>query len=429
MVRILIKEKFIKIIKSISIIIMITFIFDINILATYYASNNNAYSYKNISNNVKNLDYYNENFCYNYNNLSLKFLKQLNVNNNDNIVISPISIISLLGMIASGASGESLREIENLLESKQGISNFNYNLKKYIELLSMDKNNALNLASSIWVSDSYNYIKKEYIKNIKNNFNAENYFVNFSDKNSINMINKWCSDKTNNLLNEIVEESMFNQDTIIAIISAMLFESNWENPYKLSWLKKDTFYGLNFNSLASMMSSIENWYIKGDEEEGFIKNFENNRFAFMALLPNEDIKINDYIDSFINQKLTSLIERKINQDIYVTIPKFSLNYQTSLNQVLQNLGVKSAFKYEKSNFKNMVNNYNNITLSEVIHKTFIDVNLQGVKVGSLSSAIFEKCMLINIDELEKVHFNRPFLFFIIDQETNMIITLGVCKNL
>lgn len=78
---------------------------------------------------------------------------------------------------------------------------------------------------------------------------------------------------------------------------------------------------------------------------GFLKPYNNNEYSFLDLIPNEDIDIYDYIEGFSYEKYVPLMENKKYCKEDATIPKFSSEYESSLIDILKDMGIKKCFEY------------------------------------------------------------------------------------
>src|SRR5690606_10994622 len=98
-------------------------------------------------------------------------------------------------------------------------------------------------------------------------------------------------------------------------------------------------------------------------------------FSFVAILPNEDVELKDYISEMSGEGLSNLISsyRKAKVDTY--LPKFTYSYDIKMKDVLVNMGIVNAFNEFKADFSKMPDaGTENIYIHQVIHKTFIEVD-------------------------------------------------------
>ena len=129
-------------------------------------------------------------------------------NNKQNMIYSPLSIKYVLEMLSTGADGETKYQIDDILGT--------YTNKKYAN------NKNMSFANALFVKNSYkDNIKSSYVDNLKDKYNAE---VIYDDFKNVNTINKWVSDKTYKLINNLYDDVTDN-DFILA--NALGIDMEW----------------------------------------------------------------------------------------------------------------------------------------------------------------------------------------------------------
>ncbi|NMA49980.1 MAG: serpin [Tissierellia bacterium] len=350
-------------------------------------------------------------------------LKLFNENFADkNILISPISIVSALGMVANGANGETLSEMEEVLNSDiQGLNDY---LKAYTAYLPSSDKYKVSLANSIWFKDDEGLnVNKDFLQTNKDYYDASVYKAAF-DKSTKDDINAWVKEKTNGMIETLLEEAP-PKDAVMYLINALSFDAEWANIYKNTQINDGEFTLENGEKQAvELMSSSEFSYLENETVTGFIKPYKDNKYAFVALLPKENISMADLLKSIEAKDLISLLENKKDKEVNVKIPKFSMEFDTLLNETLQSLGILDAFDEKKADFTSLGKSVDgNIYISRVIHKTKIDLDERGTKAGAVT-AVDMVTESAPIEEAKKVILDRPFFFMILDTEQNLPLFMG-----
>ncbi|SCN26002.1 serine protease inhibitor-like protein [Clostridium sp. N3C] len=173
------------------------------------------------------------------------------------------------------------------------------------------------------------------------------------------------------------------------------------------------------------MTSTESYYIKDDKAEGFIKPYKNGKYSFLALLPNEEVSVDSYIDSLSGERFIKLMENKSSEDVRVSLPKFKASYSKQLKDSLMQMGLVECFDSNKADFSEMTRD-TKLYVDYVFHKTFIRVDDLGTKAGAVSDVGFLDCA-VEFPEHE-IFLDRPFIYAIIDNETNLPLFIGTMMN-
>lgn len=381
---------------------------------------------KDISANTVNGKDTDENFITTTANFSIELFKK-SISDNKNTLVSPLSVLLALSMTANGAEGETLSQMEKVLGGNIPIENLNEYLYSYVKNLPNEDDSKLNIANSIWFRDDEDslIVEKDFLQKNSDYYNADAYKSAF-DNQTIKDINNWVSKNTDNMIDSIVDS--IDYDTVMFLINAVVFDAKWENVYKKNDIYKDNFKSID-GSIKNIdfMHSSESKYIEDSKATGFIKPYANNKYSFLALLPNEDINIKDYISTLTGKSFLDIIQSSKNTQVDAHIPKFSYDYSIKLNDALKSLGIPRAFSSEKSEFGKLGKSpKGNIYISDVLHKTFISVDELGTKAGAVTKVEMQCESAIIIEKTVKL--NRSFVYAIIDNSTNLPIFVGTVIN-
>ena len=110
------------------------------------------------------------------------------------------------------------------------------------------------------------------------------------------------------------------------------------------------------------------------------------------------------------------------------MPKFKINYDTDLADVLQSLGMTDAFDEQYADFSGMISNTPfNPYIGSVIHKTVIDVNEIGTKAAAATSVEIKAGA--TPEEPKEVKLTRPFIYMLINTKTNTPFFIGTVDEL
>ncbi len=360
---------------------------------------------------------------------SLDMLKQT-VSGDDNVLISPLSIMAALAMTANGAVGDTLRGMEAVIADNLGLEALNKYLSVYMNGLPSDEKYSLKLANSIWFRDDEERLRVEqdFLQINADYYGADVYKAAFNEQ-TLDDINNWVEENTDGMIKDILDK--IDDDAIMYLVNALAFEAEWRYKYMAHDVSDGTFTTADGSrQKASMMNSMEYSYLEDDMATGFIKSYQGG-YRFVALLPNEGVSIEEYVESLDEEAFVSLINNAKGTQVQTSIPKFSYEYDIELSEVLKNLGMEIAFDLGKADFSKMAtSSRGNIGIGRVLHKTFIELNETGTKAGAATivEMIDEAAMFIPYD-VKTVILDRPFVYMIIEGEMGLPIFMGTVMNI
>ena len=340
-----------------------------------------------------------------------------------NVLVSPLSAHLALAMTANGADGNTLAQMEDLLCGEYTIPELNEYYADYFKYLG--ENNSLKIANSIWIKNENSLrIDKDFIDSNEEIYKSEVYQKPFDDQTATEM-NEWVKKNTDGMIEKIINE--ISPDAKLYIVNALCFEDEWRNKYGEPF--KGEFTTASGSKVeAEMMSGKENCYIETETAKGFVKSYKSGRYEFVAVLPNEDISIDDYIASLTAEEIYRMLLNTKRSTGYATIAKFESDFSFNMNNGLKELGMTDAFSSSLADFSKIGSSTDgNLFVSNVLQKTFIQVDTNGTKAAAATS------VEVSTESVEKIdwtlEFNRPFVYMIVDNETDLPVFIGVLNSL
>ena len=347
----------------------------------------------------------------------------------DNLLLSPLSVTLALSMTANGADGDTLTEMESVLGlSAQELNEYFFT---YANGLPSEKNCKLHIANSLWMKDDFD-VKRDFLQTNRNYYSAPVYASPF-DSQTLNDINNWVKNNTDGMIEKILNE--INEDAVMYIVNALAFDARWSDVYEKDQVWDDVFTASDgTEKTVEFLHDTSHYpYFEDDNAKGFIKSYEGGRYAFAAILPNEDITLDEYIEGLTAEGLYDMIGGAEYYKTVTVLPKFSYDYDTELSAVLKQLGMTSAFDLNTADFTRLGTPYSpedNIYIGRVLHKTFIAVDELGTKAGAATVVEMRNgsAAPAEVEEIKYVTLDRPFLFMIIDRENNIPIFIGTVTS-
>lgn len=354
-------------------------------------------------------------------------LFQNSIDSAENSLVSPLSVLLALGMTANGADTETLAEMEAVLGGDIPLAELNEYLYSYVDSLPSAKKAKLSIANSIWFRDDQDrlMVEQDFLQTNADYYSAAAYKAAF-DKQTLKDINNWVKVNTDGMIDKILDE--IAEDAVMYLINAIVFDAEWETIYNKGNINQGEFIAVDGNKQqADFMSSEEAHYLDDGRATGFIKPYAQGDYSFVALLPNEEIDLQDYIASLSGESFLRIINEAQEITVSATMPKFSYDYTVNMNDSLKDMGMPTAFSAAAADFSKLGrSSRGNIYLWEVLHKTFIAVDERGTKAGAVTKVEMRDEAYY---ETRVVRLDRPFIYAIIDNATNLPMFIGTVVNL
>ncbi len=153
--------------------------------------------------------------------------------------------------------------------------------------------------------------------------------------------------------------------------------------------------------------------------------YGTGRLAMYVILPGESIGIRD-----LGKALTAATWRDWTSSMASTsgtivLPRFRVDYGVDLKPALAAMGMGAAFDPKVADFSGMfAGPQPSVCISDVLHKTLIDVNEQGTEAAAATAVVMDRGGPQPAAESFEMVVNRPFLCAIVDRDTGTILFLG-----
>ena len=353
-----------------------------------------------------------------------------------NICISPTSMMMAFGMLENGAGGETLSQIENVVNGGISVEQMNPIMYAMAEHFESSEDVKWNVANSIWFRNDGKFeVIPEFAAAAKSWYDADILMAQF-DEGTVKDVNSWVKKETRGMIEEIIHG--FSEQNRMLLVNAVAFEGEWMHEYEKSDIYED-YQFTNYNGTTSdvtMLRSTEASYIELGNGIGFIRPYKGGEYSFVGILPDEGVSVNDYISELAESgedfSETVRNPRYYEGDIIVSIPEFKNEYDIIMNDVLEKMGMTDAFSSADADFNGVMRPTDDelyqIWISKVIHKTFIEVDREGTRAAAVTAITLDTCNAIEISNPPMyITLDRPFVYAIVDNETGLPVFLG-CVN-
>ncbi|MBR3574003.1 MAG: serpin family protein [Lachnospiraceae bacterium] len=353
-----------------------------------------------------------------------------------NICISPTSMMMAFGMLENGAGGETLSQIENVMNGGISVEQMNPIMYAMAEHFESSEDVKWNVANSIWFRNDGKFeVIPEFAAAAKSWYDADILMAQF-DEGTVKDVNSWVKKETRGMIEEIIHG--FSEQNRMLLVNAVAFEGEWMHEYEKSDIYED-YQFTNYNGTTSdvtMLRSTEASYIELGNGIGFIRPYKGGEYSFVGILPDEGVSVNDYISELAEsgEDFSEAVRnpRYYEGDIIVSIPEFKNEYDIIMNDVLEKMGMTDAFSSADADFNGVMRPTDDelyqIWISKVIHKTFIEVDREGTRAAAVTAITLDTCNAIEISNPPMyITLDRPFVYAIVDNETGLPVFLG-CVN-
>jgi serpin B len=352
----------------------------------------------------------------------------------DNVLVSPFSVSTALSMTYSGAAGDTKRVMANVLGvplSKLGLVEEVAAKSKIVSdsLRKAGTNTQLEIANALFGEKSIKF-KPDFLSMNKQYFDAEITALDFKAPDSLKVINGWVSEKTHGKIPTIIEQ--IGDDAILYLINAIYFKGTWANKFEKSATKPADFTLLDGTTKkVSMMHMSRDDFRYFESKDVQIINlpYSDGRLSMYVVLPAKGTKISAFEAGLTKEKWDEYMMSTFKRDGKLGLPRFKIEDKMTLKDVLCKMGMEVAFDQGKADFSEMADVQQRIYISQVFHKTFMEVNEEGTEAAAATAVEMSiASAMMNPPPPFEMIVDRPFLLALRDNQTDSTLFMGRVAN-
>lgn len=337
----------------------------------------------------------------------------------ENGCYSPLSLYYALAIAATGASGETQKQMLAALGAgdAETLSRQSGNLFRL--LYSENEVRKLNIANSLWIDDGFSP-KNAFVENAVENFYADTYRVDFASKAAADAMAEWVNAHTNGKLSPSFEP---DERQILSIINTIYYLNQWSTQFDPERTAKDTFTLENGETVTCdfINSSYSQGYYKGSNfalSSVYLK--DSDRMVFV--LPDEGVSVYDLVkDADALAAILSSPEETYGEFTF-KLPKFDQSADMDLVEALKALGITEAFE-EHADFSGITDE--DCFISGVKQQCRVALDENGVEATAFTQIVM--CGTGMPMGKAELILDRPFLYAIVTSG-GTVMFLGACMN-
>ena len=346
-----------------------------------------------------------------------------------NLFISPLSAAMALAMAYNGAAGATQAEMQQVLQlDGMTLDDVDQSYRSLIGLLrGLDPQVAFTIANSVWYDPNPVYAPTpDYLATTRTYFDARVESLDFKSPSAAPTINAWVSDQTHGKIPTIVPDPI-PPDAVAYLINAIYFKGSWTARFDKGLTRPGTFRLANgAAATVPMMThghSVRVRYARAEGVTVLDLPYGGEAFSMTIVLPQVAGGIDSLVQGLTEERWRGWVAALDSGSLEVVMPKFTLTYGLTMNDVLRALGMPSAFCDAPHPDFTRLNPSGALCISDVRHKTFVDVNEEGTEAAAATSVEISFTSLA-----APLQVDRPFVFAIRERLSGTILFLGRVMN-
>ncbi|GAK58509.1 proteinase inhibitor I4, serpin [Candidatus Vecturithrix granuli] len=349
-----------------------------------------------------------------------------------NLFFSPYSISSAIAMTYAGARGETATQMAETFhfQLEQDALHLAFaNLATQFQNVQESGNVVFKIANALWIQEDFDLLDA-FLDVVKEYYQAGLFQVNFQEayENVRADINAWVAEQTNQKIKDLLAPGTLSNLTRLVLTNAIYFKGDWAAQFDKEETQEESFW-LNPEKETKllMMHRKDSFKYAEDERIQVLQlPYAGEEISMVVLLPRTKDGLVEMETQLTFEDLIRWIDQSSLREVEVFLPKFTLTSQFSLSDTLKAMGMCTAFS-EQADFSGMEAS-KSLSISDVIHKAFVEVNEEGTEVAAATAVIIGVTSVAEPQPIPVFRADHPFLFLIRDNQSGSILFIGKIMN-
>ena len=344
-----------------------------------------------------------------------------------NLFFSPLSLSTALAMTYGGARGQTAEQMATVLHfpaEQQQLPPVFATLSKDLHADSETPGYQLHVANALWGQKGYRF-RQDFLSTTKTYYGAGLNEVDFQTaaEETRKTINAWVEQQTKDKIKDLIPLGALNELTRLVLTNAIYFKGDWLLPFMKSLTKEEDFKVATDRQVTVPMLHQTGFfkYFDGGNFQALELPYVGNKLSMVVFLPKKVDGLAEFEQSLTAQNLMKWLPQLQQHEVVVTLPKFRVTAEFTLNKTLSSMGMPLAFSPHAADFSGM-SEEKDLYLSAVIHKAYVDVNEEGTEAAAATG--IEMRTMSAGPPPSTFHADHPFVFLIRDNSSGSLLFLG-----
>lgn len=344
-----------------------------------------------------------------------------------NVAVSPSSIWVALGMTYGGARGRTADEMRTALHFGLPDPELHAAFANLLgEWRAADQPNAaLKVANRLFGERQSRFVPA-FLALTRDRYGAPLEPVDFigaADASRVH-INDWVAGRTNDRIRDLLPQGSIDELTRLVLTNAVWFKGKWRTEFDAAATRPGAFLAAPGRTVqVPLMAQTGDFRIGATDGAAVLElPYVGDRLVMDVILPDDPNglpALEQRLDGALLARL--LAAPRSSEEVDVTLPRFRIAGATiSLNDVLQDMGMPTAFDEVAADFSGMSTD-EHLHISHVLHKTFVEVNEEGTEAAAATAVVMG---IESASMTTSFRADHPFLFAIRDTRTGSLLFLG-----
>jgi serpin B len=282
-------------------------------------------------------------------------------------------------------------------------------------------------ANALMLHKRGDVIAPDYITLLKTRYAAEVF-----QQATLDDINGWVARKTADMIPRMLDR--LDPDASATLLDAVYFKARWASVFDKKLTKDEPFH-LDRSQQADVATMNQSGSFSLVSRGGYRAlrlDYGVSDLGLVIVLP-DDVEgaaaVARRLDAnTLTELFTALRDGKARKPVALALPRFKTEYKTDLVEPFRQMGMRKAFEPGAADFSGMTGRpagQGGLYLSTVLHRAVIDVTEESTEAAAATAVVIARTSAVPVaTQPEPFRVDHPFLFYLVDDTTGLILFQG-----
>jgi len=353
----------------------------------------------------------------------IKLYQYLGEDNDENLIISPLSIALALGMVLPGADDEAADELREVLgvvdtdSADRGLSSLQKAMKKRNETDGV----TLNIANGGFVHRDLQ-LNPAYVDRLSQWYGLGMQPVDYNEPEAAReTINVWVAQRTNDLIEELLPEGSVDRQARLTLVNAIYLLAEWQHTFDEAQTSGQPFFFMDGteDEVPTMRGSFTVPVVIGEDYQAVELPYRGGELAMLIVVPDDDLSA--FEQGLSAERLQMIVDNLDTRSLELWLPKVEARFNSSLREALERLSVQRLFCGPCNPLAEIAPPAE-LSVFDVMHETYLRMDETGTEAAAATGVVVG----VTSVPAEPLTFrvDRPYLMALRDRATGALLFLG-----
>lgn len=340
----------------------------------------------------------------------------------ENVVVSPLGARLALGLVASGARGETAREMTTALTGRAADPASLAPLDARVTAALRRRTDVqLEVANALWL-DTRLTARPEFVRTARERYGSTVRTGTLSTAQTLAEMNRWASEATHGLIKQIRGEPL-PDSTRALVANAVYFKGTWLEKFDKSRTKPRTFKLASGRRIeVPMMERTGDYaYARGRGWQMVRLPYRAGLSAMYVVLPDSNTTPDALVARFEREGWPRSLDLRAARELHLVLPRVHVEQSFSLLRPLTTMEMRRALDCDVADFSGIASD--TLCIGEAAQKVYLHLDEAGTEAAAVTSIAMVRPASVPPPPPDFV-VDRPFLLMLRDERTGVDLFVG-----